>query len=309
MKSYKAIAESVRSGLPDIKAEVVIGDLLDKGIEIEKFLVEHKGLFERNYSMDVSGANIDMIRKLIVISIARNGLYDVLPEGLFHPFTRYNNLDSDDRKKEFQIQKEEETNARKFFMPVDNEIFVQRINLELEMLRLVRDPINILKKYFIHDKAIPDQFARKFMEFLPFTNEIKGDIKLTAFALSEILSEKVVHNNYYSNTRISQNSASINHSKENKLSGENFICGENFEESLLNWEFTIILKNDSNLSYYADMNKRIADKIIEKFCDFFIPVEIEVKIHILCEAGRQLKLTDEKGQTEQELFLGYNTSI
>ena len=309
VKSYKTIAESIRSSLSDIKAEVIIGDLIDKGIDIDIILVEHESLFERNYSTDVSGAYIDMVRKLIVISIARNGLYDVLPEGLFHPFTRYNNLDAEDRKKEFQKQKQEEINARKFFMPLDNEFFVQRVNLELELLQLVRNPINILKKYFFNDQGIPDYFARKFMIFLPFTNEIKGDIELTAYSLSEILNEKVTHKSFYSVTRNIRNNLAGNSSNGNNVLGENFICGDYFEENLLNWEFLIILKDDSKFSNFTEMENNIGEKIIEKFFDFFIPVEIEVKTHILCESGLQLQLSNDNEQTEPILYLGYNISI
>ncbi|MCD4730809.1 MAG: hypothetical protein K8R74_09435 [Bacteroidales bacterium] len=313
MKSYKNIAKSIRSGLADIKAEVLIGDLIDKGIDVEKMLVKSEGLFGRNYSKDVSDVFVDMVRKIIVFHIARDGLYDVLPEGLFHPVSRYSNLDAEERKKEFKIQKQEEANARKFFMPFDNELFFQRVKLEIELLRLIRDPLTIFKRLYFIDATIPDEFYRRFIAFLPFTNEVKGDIELTAFCLSEILGEEVTHKSFYLNTKNNISDLINYSSEENNLLGENFICGNNFQESILTWEFSIILENESRLIYYANLEKGFANKLIEKYYNFFVPVEIEVKTKYICKAGRPLILGDLKEDDAEhkkpELYLGYNTTI
>jgi hypothetical protein len=315
MKSYKQTAELIRSGLADIKAEVIIADLIDKGIEIEKILIIPDGLFRRNYSKDVLDVYADMVRDLIVFHIARDGFYDVLPEGLFHSVIRFNNQDADLRKKEFEKQKQEEEYARKFFMPFDNELLNQRVNLELESLKQTRDPLTISKRFFFNDISIPDEYSGKITALLPFTNEIKGDLELTAFCLSEILGKQITCSSYYSYIKNEMTDPNFGSSGGNNILGENLICSDNFLDNSLTWEFSIILENESDLPDYADQQKGHAGNLISRYYDFFVPFEIELETKIICNVCSPFILGDDKGfldtseSKHHEVYLGFNTSI
>lgn len=316
MKSYKNITNSIKSDLSDIRAEILIADLIDKGIDLEKIFVIPEGLFNRNYSKDVLDVHVDVVRNVIAFQLTRDGLYDLLPQGLFHPVNRLGNKDAKERKKEFEKQKHEELNARKFFSPFDNEFFQQGVKMEVEMIKLMREPWAAFKRLFFIDTDIPDNFCQRFITFLPFANEVKGDIELTAYCLSEIIGEKVSFSSYYLNKKLTSNNPN-NFSPSVKPSlGESFICGDNFRESMPAWEFTVILEDDSNLSNYADLESGFGRILITKYCEYFVPVEVEIETKIICKRTNPLTLIsslDDKTlftkDRNTEIFLGYNTSI
>jgi hypothetical protein len=316
MKAAKNIAASIKSDLSDIRAEVVIADIIDRGIDLEKIFVIPKGLFNRNYSKDILDVHVDMVRNVIAFHLTRDGLYDVLPKGLFHPVTRLSNKDAKERKKEFEKQKHEELSARKFFSPFDNEFFQKGVKMEVEMIKLMREPWAAFKRLFLIDPDIPENYSQRFFRFLPFVNEVKGDIKLTANCLSEIIGEKVSFSSYYLNKKITLNN-SDNYSSSGKPSlGESFICGDNLLESITIWEFSVILESDSNLSDYVDLEYGFGRKLITKYYEYFVPVEVEIETKIICRHAKSLTLinphNDETFSSKDrnlEIYLGYNSSI
>jgi type VI secretion system protein ImpH len=65
----------------------------------------------------------------IDIEVNRQGIYDYLPEGLFHqPFNpKSGEASSTNNIEEIKRQRQNEKLARTFFLPIENEIFAQRI--------------------------------------------------------------------------------------------------------------------------------------------------------------------------------------
>ncbi|OQX72293.1 MAG: hypothetical protein B6D61_14220 [Bacteroidetes bacterium 4484_249] len=147
MRNAKNIAKSIKAKPSDIKAEVIIADLVERGFDFSKIIVKHDGLFKRNYSKDISDVYLDMVKDILVFNVSRDSLYDILPEGLFHHV--FGNLEADNRNQEFEKLKQEEDNARKFFLPFDNEFFYQNIKLETELRKFFRNPDK--QKYYISE--------------------------------------------------------------------------------------------------------------------------------------------------------------
>jgi hypothetical protein len=310
MKNYKNIKDSISGILPDIKAEVIIADLIDKGLEPENIMLVHQGTFSRNYSKDLSSVHADTARNTLLLYISHDSLYDVLPEGLFHDISRFNNKDSDGRKIEFKKQKQEEANARKFFLPFDHEIYYQTIRLELELFDIFRDPLAAFKQLFKFDQSFPEHFIRRFLSFLPFSNEIKGNIELTASCLSELLRKEVHYNNYYHNKKFSLKSLEDHSPGKNSILGEDLVSSDHFLEETLTWKFTVISTDDDDISTYADLDKGFINKMISRFYDIFLPLEVEVVTEFICQAKRDFILGDGKYEKQgRGIYLGYNTSI
>ena len=71
----------------NLKAEVIGSLLSDAGIDKTSIQCNYTSSFNRPYRNDVHRANYNLENKTLDISISRNGLYDMLPEGLFHPET------------------------------------------------------------------------------------------------------------------------------------------------------------------------------------------------------------------------------
>jgi len=94
MQKLKNVVKSIDVEFTDIKAEVVIADIHEHHVDFNNIEVKFDGTFERNYKKDINSLRVDMVKKAISLHVTRNSLYDVLPEGLFHPVTRFGGLDS-----------------------------------------------------------------------------------------------------------------------------------------------------------------------------------------------------------------------
>ena len=73
----------------DIRAEVLLNHLLDKGIISDnEYIVKHQVQFVRGYRTDVLSAKFTDFNydptQLIEVSLSRDSLYDILPESVAH---------------------------------------------------------------------------------------------------------------------------------------------------------------------------------------------------------------------------------
>jgi len=120
----------------DLLAEVFAANLIDSGNELERIVLRPRSLFKRNYNKDILRVDKQFkIGKLkfILLEIAREGIFDSLPEGLFHSARSI--IGRKDLKKKLESikkRKEEEKNARAFFLAFEREFYRTRILIELK---------------------------------------------------------------------------------------------------------------------------------------------------------------------------------
>jgi len=314
MKDPKNIAKSIKAKPSDINAEVIIADLVERGFDFNKMVVKHEGLFKRNYSKDISDVYLDMIKDILVFNVSRDSFYDILPEGLFHHV--FGNLGAGSRQQEFEKLKQEEDNARKFFLPFDNEFFYQNIKLETELRKFFRNPDYFFQQLFFFDKTIPDKYIKKLTSYLLFADNIVGDLELTALCLSDIIGEKLEKQKYYITDNKAGREIRDEYSLKESTLGDNFICGDFSPEGKCIWEFSIILNDESAIKKYIEKEDGVMYKLIELFYEYFIPYEIEVKTKIICNntvpfvlgtsAGKEKGISELSGSDN---YLGYNSII
>ena len=316
MQRFKDIVNSVKLEYTDVKAEVIIADLIEKGIDISDIEIILSSAFERNYKKDLSDVYVDMVKRVISLHITRNSLYDNLPEGLFHPVTRYSNLDPDDRKKEFKKQKQEEGKSRKFFRPYDKEFLAQKAQLEIETRKLIQDLLAESEKWFINETNIPRQYFRRLVKYLPFTNKVKGNLGLTAQCLSEILETKISANSYYKTQNPTLSAQFDENIMGSSYLGENLICGNSLSEDVLVWEFAVLLNDEKMLEQYVDIDKGLMKNLINRFYAYFVPLEIIVETRIICSTHSTFYLQVDTEYAEPEIdhsikniYLGYNAML
>lgn len=135
----------------DIRLEVLLAELYFGGLDPRReVMIYPQGLFARDYRPDVGmgtgktsvqvGAihvfegeepNPDATdyREFLNIPVFRDGLYDYLPEGLFHQPTVD---DTREFAREIDEQDRRERAARQFFRPIEQEFYLQGLMLELE---------------------------------------------------------------------------------------------------------------------------------------------------------------------------------
>ena len=59
MKDLEKIVTSINNLRHDIKAEAIIGDILENGLELNDIVTVQEGLFKRRFKPDVSHADIN----------------------------------------------------------------------------------------------------------------------------------------------------------------------------------------------------------------------------------------------------------
>lgn len=175
----------------DLRAEALLMHYPRTGRRIEL-----KGAHKRNAYEDIGSIQTDGNGQT-VISLARNGLYDILPESLFHPIDRFDNIPANNYqerfKEECEQQQLEEENARRFFRPFDNFLielsaFVASIK---ESGMCGSDLEDIICDGFTEEYKT-NRFVGKARKFMPMCRHIRGNHTLLTLMLRNILSDEKI---------------------------------------------------------------------------------------------------------------------
>lgn len=317
MANNGKITKFIQNIFFDIKAEAVIADLVENGLEKDKIVCYQKGLFKRRYSRDIESiqkVKLENGKELLGVYLNRDGLYDSLPEGLFHSRSEKTVNVSENASKETKRLKQEEKAARNFFLPYENEIIYQRVQLELEER-------NILSRFSekLFDDIYPDlwnihqslnrKYAYRMALLLHFAHKITGHKILTAKCLESILDEKVnVKIVCSANSQIEEEVPVCKNEKDGSLGnnelGVDFICGQTFINHTKIMEFSIGPLINTNISEYLE-NGPIT-KFLSCFYSYFVPVDLDVRSNIIVEqAKRNFELSEKHGGP----VLGFESSI
>jgi hypothetical protein len=122
-----------------------------------------RGAYAKNINGTSSYYSESMLKDCLIVEVNREGLYDMLPEGLFHITpTRSSGLSELEMITDVQLRKSEEKDARKFFMPFEAELNHMRTLLEWYENRLD-------KKTSYNDLSM--LFAAEWKEFENLDND------------------------------------------------------------------------------------------------------------------------------------------
>jgi len=283
MANIDEITETIQNIFYDIKAEALIADLIENGLEGEDIITIQKGTFKRRYARDIDSTKELKFangQKVIGFNLNRDGLYDSLPEGLFHEKTDKSLKESDKISEESKKLKAEEKAVREFFLPFENEIFFQRVQLELEE-RKVLSRFNenlfddIYPEFWNLDKSLNKKYISRMVLLLHFSHRIAGNCVLTEKCLETILEEKVsvriVRTMDLQNGKIDKSATSV----KNCLLGVSelgidFICGDKFDHLGKTMEFNIGPLKNSNIDEYLENGT--VPKFLKCFFNYFIEV-------------------------------------
>lgn len=269
--------------------------------------VAFKGLHKRNSYRDIleveSGKNGGM-----VLSLGRNSLYDSLPEYVFHPIDRFDNLTGRESKEKFSEeyarQEEEKRNAYRLFAPID-----------LMLLSLRLDVRKVIDKYSSEDKVLQDvlgdsltedqrnnTFIKKMIPFLPSCKDIRGDRTLLTMLLRKILMDEGI------GIEVGRKKLSVSDEEpryEDKVEGEigSLYVGNEFEERVCVYN-VFYWPADSCDKDFLRFMKEIED--FRGFVqDYFLSVDSVLEFDIHNDDAPALRLND----TVLYNYLNYNTNL
>ncbi|RBL92115.1 hypothetical protein [Chitinophaga flava] len=184
----------------DVRAEVVVGELLDNQVRREEVVVHLQNVFTRSFNKDILHVKLDdsqPYQPYILLSLSRDGLYDRLPEGLFHEFSEQHKIrGTTDMVVRYKRQQQQEQQARRFFQPLENEFFLQRVFLEQREKHLLfdvfgKDADQLFSQFWDIPEGLPGAAANRLVKLLPYMHRIAGNYRMIKLCLQLILEQVV----------------------------------------------------------------------------------------------------------------------
>lgn len=289
--------------LPD---DINIEDILSY-LPKESYRVSVDGLHKRNSYKDIIGYEETSDGKT-EFHVGRNGLYNSLPEYMFHPINRFDNIPERERKErfaeEYAKQELEKENAHKFFSPIDVLLLDLKTKVKEKINQLSSE--NIIIQNIIGDtlteKEKSNRFILRTIPFLPNCKRIRGNKTLITFMLRKVLFEEGL--SLYKGNIVSEI-----HDKEpqynNKI--ENFqldsmYLGNEFSENITT--FTINYWSDDECTEHFNLFLEELETYRLFIKDYFFSIEDELRFHINSDYPT-LRLADEIIYN----YLNYNTNL
>lgn len=295
----------------DIRVEVLLADLLESGFSMEDMVVSPAGLFRRNFQHDVGKADmLEMPRnsqKKLRLAVNRDGLYDALPEGLFHQPTQ-SKASNNKREvlREIKRQQERETAARKFFLPLEQEYYRLRVKLVLEERKYLLDGDSVFEgdlfsEFWGFPSFLTPAQVRNLLYLLPVMHRIVGDWEQVKLCFETILESavEIVMGHPFRHS-VPQAVPALG---EARL-GVDSVMGGEYEEVYQSVLIRIAPTSPEKIRPYLPGG--VGEQLIGYLSRYLLPLETDYRIEIMVPAGCQdFPLTEEPHSSR----LGYTTYL
>ncbi len=280
-KDLENILKELQAVFEDIKAEVVVSEILENSrAKISDFTIQNKSIFKRPYRRDIldyKESLSDVNNFTLNLNLSRNGIYDSLPEGVFHNFADPA-LKKLSYQKKREKQKKQEKEARRFFQPIENELFHQYVEIEKNERGLIDKfsdiKNNFLLKFWQIEDGMPAAYVIKLIKLLPYVHRISGNLELTALCLEMILEEEVTL--YKKNVPYS---IVDKNKRAGKSLGVDLVLGVE-ESTILCPEVEAVIGPVSNKNIENFIPGTPTMKFLDFFFDYLMPMELKVTTKI-----------------------------
>jgi hypothetical protein len=295
----------------DFRAEVFAAELAKAELPPDKLYFRTQSTFRRSTGRDMDKVEIDYREsgdEQLVIALNREGIYDMLPEGLFHLKNTSNPKKSKkDVLNEVKKSRKEEANARKFFGPFENEFFQRRLMLEMQEQNLLQKEnlVNnraLFERLYGPSAGLDNRYILPLLFILPVVHRIRGNVDKVAYCLGKFLNQPV---------RIAEPAEPNRHEVAEAmpplgvaLLGVNAIAGNRFYSGLPFYEIHVDdIARKAIRNYFA---AGTAYHILHYLLPRLLPMECSYSIILhLRKTERTIGLSD----TTSESFLGFDTYL
>ena len=265
-----------------------------------------KGLHKRNAYSDI----IDIENSTdgaVAVSIGRDSLYNALPEFMFHPIDRFNELPRLEEKErfaqEYEMQEKEKENAYKFFAPIDLFFLQLRISIREQLTQYCET--NKVLIDIIADNLSPAQRSNRFIKqvlpFLPSCKHIRGNKTLMTLMLRKVLiEEKLTIIPHKRNREFSDENPRYDYQLGSCLGS--CYAGNVFDENVTVYDIHYWSEDECNANFLAFIQE--IDELRLFIQDYFMSLD-EILSFNIWHDDAPLRLNDEVIYN----YLNYNTNI
>ncbi len=187
----------------DLKAEVLFYELQNILKDKRNAIAKFAGVSKRNNSKDLIDISTLLYQddtgftnETVVLHLSKNSIYHNLPELLFHPLSVSNStMSNKEIVNEIKKNKQAEEEALEFFLPFDNELFKQSVNLANRSLHLFHDNtilfFKIIDELIAIDYELTNLQKQNLFLFLCEGEKLKENLPELEKLLSLLLSNPV----------------------------------------------------------------------------------------------------------------------
>jgi hypothetical protein len=249
---------------------------------------------------------------MLCLHLNRDGIYDTLPEALFHSSSGFEDQSAKEMAKDSMKIRNEEKEARKFFQPFENEIFLQRVHLAMTenklFERIYRDFLTgVIPDLWKTDIDFPDIFVTRLKKMLPLLNQVTGDLTLTGQCLEFIIDESV---EVTCETHLDEDTETCDAIFSGVLGksilGVDTISGDRVGNIVSNLIFSIGPIADNETGTLVREGRM--DGFLSYYYSYFVPFEYEVMTEYIF-GTEQGKFILNDNADKKASFLGYNSVI
>ncbi|NML65123.1 type VI secretion system baseplate subunit TssG [Hymenobacter sp. RP-2-7] len=306
----------------DVRLEVLLAELLAYGYAFEDFVVRPVSLFARRYRRDLGAVAEEPFerhhREVVrtVLEVHREGLYDALPQQVFHqpsgnpgghpPDVRAMVADS-------LAQRRKEKATRKFFLPFEQEFFRYRVRLEQEERRyfnsLATNWYNeaLARFWGLAEAGLPPVVLTNLLYLLPLACNIVGDLPRTQRCFESVLGHAVrlrsVAPQRHPLPAVPTNAQPTSGTLGSLALGRDLVLGGDYQETLPALEVTVQGLTVAELEAY--LTNAWPATALALLCEYFVAFETDVVVRYdMAAAEPEFRL----GEGEAAPVLGFTTA-
>jgi len=286
----------------DFKAEVIAAELINNGVPAEQIMILLLGSMKRSFRKDVDSVTEEISdfnnKEYTLITTHKEGIYDMLPEGLFHspalPKSVTTQKEILNHIKKHQV---EERNARRFFLPYEAAINHMRIQMALYESRLDKgahhnELVDVFKGYWEIFKWLDTNQSNIFLQVIPLIHDIRDDYDAAAavFELLFSLPVKITSQHKAPERSDAAFSAVLN----DTTLGVNFSTGNTFFDTGED-EIIVTVGPIDNGQLRQFMPGEWNYKILHLLCDYLLPVHLDISTEFeLVAKDKNTRLADKE---------------
>lgn len=321
--SIQRLLADLRRQPLDLRLEVILADLLAYGYSLDDFLVQPVGLFARRYRRDLGNVRDEQFERgsrpvvRTVVELHREGLYDALPQQVFHQpggTAADRPLGVRGMVEDIRLQRRKEKATRRFFLPVEQEFFRFRVNVEQEERRYFTNfsvywyNEALARFWGVADLGLPPGPLTNLLYLLPLAHSIVGDLPRTELCFESVLGLpvklRVVAPRRHPLPRPVATAVPTGGGKLGNLAlGRDLVLGGDYHETLPALEINL-----QHLSV-ADLEAYLAGgwpaTALDLLCEYFVAFETDVVVRYEMAAAEPAFFL---GEGEEAPVLGFTTA-
>ena len=299
----------------DFKAEVVAAEMVENNTPMDRILILMLGGLQRSFRKDVSSVTEEVSdydhKGYFLLTTPKEGLYDMLPEGLFHHVEPDKAVKTDKEIiASIKQRRIEQRDARRFFLPFEAAINDLRIQMALYENMLDKhsdydDTLKIFAEHWSIFQYLDTRQSNLFLHLIPIIHEIRDEHRVIE-SIMEMIFQLPVHIELRNQLPQKPIRSIVSHPGDSIL-GVDFTTGNALYASGED-EILIHLGPLKIKEFQEFMPGNINRKILEHLCDYLLPVHIDIVIEFeLDEKDRISRLAD--GMNDDNSTLGFSTYL